>query len=153
MAGAACGAMLIANFLDRIKSSFKFFRRIDVAIMCFSMGCPLLFLAANEVLVSPNTFFLFRLLFLVISFVSGLLIGSQFPLANKLYLSDSASLTTTAGSLYSSDLLGGWLGGMIGAVVLLPVLGLVGTCITVGLLKLVSFIVINTLTKQALRGG
>jgi spermidine synthase len=42
---------------------------------------------------------------------------------------------------------------MIGAVVLLPVLGLVGTCITVGLLKLVSFIVINTLPEGPLPGG
>ena len=153
MAGAACGAMLITIVLDRIKSSFKFFTRIELAIVCFSIGCPFIFLAANEYLVSPDTFSLFRLLFLAISFVSGLLIGSQFPLANKLYLSNSTSLTKTAGSLYASDLLGGWLGGMIGAVVLLPVLGLVGTCITVGLLKLVSFIVINTLPKQPLRGG
>jgi hypothetical protein len=37
--------------------------------------------------------------------------------------------------------------------VLLPVLGLVGTCITVGLLKLISFIVINTQPNQPLRGG
>jgi spermidine synthase len=89
----------------------------------------------------------------MISFFSGLLIGSQFPLANKLYLRNDTSLTTTAGSLYSSDLLGGWLGGMVGAVVLLPVLGLVGTCITVGLLKLSSFIVLNTLPKRPLPGG
>ncbi len=147
MAGAACGAMLIAIFLDRIKSSFKFFIRIELAIICFSIGCPFIFLAANEYLVGTDTFFLFRLLFLAISFVGGLLIGSQFPLANKLYLRNNTSLTKTAGSLYSADLLGGWLGGMIGAVVLLPVLGLVGTCITVGLLKLSSFIVINTLPK------
>ena len=153
MAGAACGAMLIATFLDRIKRSLKFFAGIDVAILCFSIGCPFIFLGASEYLVRPDTLFLFRLLFLVISFVSGFLIGSQFPLANKLYLRNNTSLTRTVGSLYSADLLGGWLGGMIGAVVLLPVLGLVGTCITVGLLKLVSFIVVNTQPNPHLPGG
>jgi spermidine synthase len=152
MAGAACGAMLVAVFLDRIKSSFRFFTGIELAIMSFSIGFPFIFFAANKFLVGPNTFFLFRLLFLVIAFVSGLLIGSQFPLANKLYLRNDTSLTRTAGALYSSDLLGGWLGGMIGAVVLLPVLGLVGTCITVGLLKLVSITVMNTMPKLPLRG-
>ena len=144
MAGAACGAMLIATVLERIKSPLGSFAKIELAIICFSIGCPFIFLAVHECLGSPDVFFFSRLLFLVISFISGLLIGSQFPLANKLYLRNSTSLTKTAGLLYASDLLGGWFGGIIGAVVLLPVLGLVGTCITVGLLKLTSFIVITT---------
>ena len=143
MAGAACGAMLITIVLARIKNCFKLFIKIELAIICFSIGCPFIFLAVHEYLGSPGVFF-FRMLFLVISFICGLLIGSQFPLANKIYLRNSTSLSKTAGLLYASDLLGGWFGGIIGAVVLLPVLGLVGTCITVGLLKLTSFIVITT---------
>jgi len=81
---------------------------------------------------------------LVIACICGLLTGSQFPLANRIYLRNSTSLSKTAGLLYASDLLGGWFGGIVGAVVLLPVLGLTGTCITVGLLKLTSFIVLTT---------
>jgi spermidine synthase len=153
MAGAACGAMLVAIIMDRIKDPFKFFARIELAIISFSIGCLLIVLIPNVILLSPDTFTLFRSLFLVISFISGLLIGSQFPLANKLYLRDDTSLTKTAGTLYAADLLGGWFGGILGAVLLLPVLGLVGTCITVGLLKLASFIVINTQPKAYFRGG
>jgi spermidine synthase len=153
MAGAACGALLIAVVLERIKHPFKIFSGIELAIMVFSIGCLGIIVASNRYLGSPEAFFTFKVLFLAISFLSGLLIGSQFPLANKLYLRDSTSLTTTAGLLYSSDLLGGWLGGILGAVVLLPVLGLVGTCITVGLLKLTSWIVINTQPNQGFRGG
>jgi spermidine synthase len=153
MAGAACGAILVANAMDRIKDCFKFFVRIELAIIGFSIGCLLIVFIPNANPGSPDTFFLFRSLFLVISFISGFLLGSQFPLANKLYLRDDTSLTKTAGLLYSADLLGGWLGGVLGAVVLLPVLGLVGTCITVGLLKLTSFIVLNTQPRPYLRGG
>jgi spermidine synthase len=149
MAGAAGGAMLITTVLARIKNCFKLFIIIELAIICFSIGCPFIFLALHEYLGSPGVFF-FRTLFLVISFICGLLIGSQFPLANKIYLRNSTSLSKTAGLLYASDLLGGWFGGIIGAVVLLPVLGLVGTCITVGLLKLTSFIVITTQPSQHL---
>jgi spermidine synthase len=118
--------------------------------MCFALVCPVLLLAANAYLVKPELFFLIRLLFLVIAFISGLLVGSQFPLANELYLKKSTRVAETAGLLYSSDLLGGWFGGIVGAVVLLPVLGLVGTCITVGLLKLTSFLIVNTQAEQYL---
>jgi len=143
MAGAACGAMLITMVLARIENRFKLFLKIELAIIGFAVGCPLIFLAVHEYLGSPDVV-LFRMLFLVISFICGLLIGSEFPLANKIYLRDSTSLSSTAGLLYAADLLGGWFGGIIGAVVLLPVLGLVGTCLTVGLLKLTSFIVLAT---------
>jgi spermidine synthase len=153
MAGAACGAMLVTTVMDRIKDCFKFFARIELAIICFSFGCLMMVYIPNANLGGPEAFFSFRSLFLVISFISGLLIGSQFPLANKLYLRDDTSVTKTAGTLYSADLLGGWFGGVLGAVVLLPVLGLIGTCITVCLLKLTSFIVVNTQRKSYLRGG
>jgi spermidine synthase len=143
MAGAACGAMLTTAVLARIEDCFKPFIGVELAIVGFSIGFPLLFLAIHEVLGSPGGL-LFRMLFLVISFICGLLIGSQFPLANRLYRGNSTSPSETAGLLYASDLLGGWFGGIIGAVVLLPVLGLVDTCITVGLLKLTSLIVITT---------
>jgi spermidine synthase len=144
MAGAACGAMLITTALARIEDCLKFFRKIELSIICFSMGLPLIFHGVHAYLSSPDASLFFRMLFLVISFICGLLIGSQFPLANKLYLRNSTNLSKTAGLLYASDLLGGWFGGIAGAVVLLPVLGLTGTCITVGLLKLTSFIVITT---------
>jgi spermidine synthase len=152
MAGAASGAMLISLMMDRIKNTFKFFLIIEQLLICFSIACILLIFIPKSDLGITEAFFLFRTLFLIISFISGLLVGSQFPLANKLFLWDGASLSKTAGTLYSSDLLGGWFGGILGAIVLLPVLGLVGTCITIGLMKLTSFIVIRTQPKLFLRG-
>ena len=153
MAGAAGGAMLVVIAIGRIKDHFRVFAGIELAIIGFSIGCLFILLVPNDNLAHPETFGLFRSLFLVISLISGFLVGSQFPLANRLYLSEDTSLTKTAGTLYSADLLGGWLGGVLGAVVLLPVLGLVGTCITVSLLKLTSFIVLNAQPEPYLRGG
>ncbi|MBW1791193.1 MAG: fused MFS/spermidine synthase [Deltaproteobacteria bacterium] len=144
MAGAASGAMLITSRLERIKNYYKLFIKIELAIIGFSIVFPVVFLAVSAYLGSSENFFIFMTLFLVISLISGFLAGSQFPLANKLYLGRNSSLSKTAGLLYASDLLGGWLGGIVGAVVLLPVLGLAGSCITVGLIKLTSFTVIAT---------
>ena len=72
---------------------------------------------------------------------------------NKIHLETSASLSRSAGLLYAADLLGGWLGGIIGAVVLLPVLGLVGTGITAALLKVAGIIVLADQSYRYARGG
>jgi spermidine synthase len=123
MAGAAFGAMWITRVLERLKNSFKLFVKIDLAIICFSIVCPYIILGAYSYLGNPDAFFFSKALFLVLSFISGMLIGS---------------------------LLGGWFGGIVGAVVLLPVLGLLGTGIVVALLKLTSFISITTYQNQLL---
>ena len=144
MAGAAGGAMLITTVLGRIKNYLKVFKIIELAIIGFCIAFPLVFLAMPTWPGDAEAFLFFKALFLILSFISGFLTGSQFPLANKLYLKKRRSLSETAGWLYAADLLGGWFGGIVGAVVLLPVLGLTGTCMTVGLIKLTSFIVVIT---------
>lgn len=150
MAGAACGASMATSAMTRMKNCFKLFVTIEVVLICFSFGFPVVFFALYTGL-DTSGFVLFRTLILSVSFLSGVLTGAQFPLANELYLKNSTSISRTAGLLYASDLLGGWLGGIAGAVLLLPVLGLTGTCMTVGLLKLASFIVLVTqATHQSL---
>ena len=83
MAGAACGAMIITTVLARIRNCLKLFIKIELAIICFSFAFPFVILAAHEHLGHLDVFFIFRMFFLVISFISGLLTGSQFPLANR----------------------------------------------------------------------
>lgn len=145
MAGAACGAQLITMVLERISDGLRYFKITELAIMGFAVGCPLLLLVANTHLGDGDLFEVYRWLFLIIAFIAGLLTGSQFPLANQMRMrTENATLSQTAGVLYAADLLGGWLGGMVGAVCLLPVLGLVGTGATVALLKLMSLIVVTT---------
>lgn len=150
MIGSAFGAMAITRILPRLKNHFNIFKKIDLTIICFTFGLPFLFLVVYSYMSDPGTIFFSKMFFLIISCFCGLLIGAQFPLANVIYLKNNRNLSKTAGMLYSSDLLGGWFGGLIGAVVLLPVLGLTGTCITVGLLKLTTFIVLITQPNQHL---
>ncbi len=141
MAGAACGAILTTRVAARTRDCLRLYKRIELAIVVWSFGWPLIFLAVHSSPGSPRAFFLSKMLFLIISLICGLLVGAQFPPANKIYLENRAGVSRTAGLLYASDLLGGWLGGIAGAVALLPVLGFIGTGITVGMLKLTSFII------------
>jgi len=153
MAGTAAGATLMTLNLDRIAHDVRMFLMIDLLIIGFALACPLIFHAAHASLGKAWSFLAVKILFLVVAFTGGVLVGGQFPLANKIHLETSASLSRSAGLLYAADLLGGWLGGIIGAVVLLPVLGLVGTGITAALLKVAGIIVLADQSYRYARGG
>ncbi len=150
MAGSMTGSMVITSLLSRIKNDLKLFIKTELSIICFSLALPFIFLLTQHYLDIPTAFFFLKALFLVLSFVGGLLIGVQFPLSNKIYLKNSTNLSRTAGFLYSCDLLGGWMGGIVGGVFLLPVLGLLGTCIVVALLKLSSLIIVTVWSQVPL---
>ncbi len=153
MAGAACGAMLTSGILARTRDTLRLFAGIELAMVGWSFGWPLIFLAVHSFPGTPGLFLLSKALFLLISLVCGVLTGAQFPLANRVYLASGTNVGKTAGLLYASDLLGGWFGGIAGAVVLLPVLGFVGTGVSVGLLKLASFIIIVAGLRRRIGGG
>jgi len=153
MAGAAGGAMLTTRVPARPRDCLRLFAGIELAIVCWSAGWPLIFLAVHAFPATSGLFFLSKTLFLAASLICGLLVGAQFPLANRIYLEESDGASRTAGLLYASDLLGGWFGGIAGAVVLLPVLGFIGTGLTVGLLKLASFIILYTGFGRYQAGG
>jgi spermidine synthase len=110
-------------------------------------------MAAQQLAETMHALETLKLLFLLIPFLCGMLTGFQYPLGNSLYLQrstevretevKSTDVSRTAGLLYALDLAGGWAGGVAGGVALLPVLGLTGTCVTVGLLKLAGFAVFS----------
>jgi len=142
MVGASFGAMSITYFLPWIKDTLKVFIKIDLTIICFSILLPFTFIMLHPSIDTSVEFLLLKILFLLISFISGFLIGAEFPLANKIYLQNNKSLTTVAGILYSADLIGGWSAGILISIIFLPIIGLLGSSIVVLLIKLCSFIII-----------
>ncbi|MDI6714385.1 MAG: fused MFS/spermidine synthase [Thermodesulfovibrio sp.] len=142
MVGVSFGAFFTNSLLSRIKNLLSVFIKIDLTIIFFSLLMPVLFIMLHPHIDSSVEFIFLKILFLILSFISGSLVGAQFPIANMIYLEKSPSLSETAGILYSSDLIGGWISGVLGGIVLLPVLGLLNTAIVVVLLKLLSLIII-----------
>jgi spermidine synthase len=153
MVGIAAGSLAMTTVLERVKRDFTYFIGLELAIILFSGVLPAIFLLFSPYLNSPAVLSLFRVIFPVLCFVSGLLIGAQFPLASKIYLKLSPDLSGTAGLLYGADLAGGWLGGMLGGVLLLPVLGLIQTCTAVVILKIISLLIllVSAILNKVLR--
>ncbi len=87
-------------------------------------------------------------IFVLFAITAGLPIGIQFPVAIQLmtnlnkFQNQKLNSTTidsepkSASLLYSADLIGGWLAGLITSVFLFPVLGLVQSLLVLGSLKL-----------------
>ena len=154
MVGVAVGSLVMTSLLARIKKDVACFLKIEVAIIIFAGMLPLIFLKFSPYLDRPVVFLLLQIVFLVLSVLSGILIGAEFPLANKIHLTtpfqrkEEGNLSRTAGLLYASDLLGGWVGGIMGGVVLLPVLGLLKACMIVVILKISSLLIIAASARR-----
>jgi spermidine synthase len=158
MTGAALGSLTVTRRLDRIANAATVFLLTDLCLVCFSLLLPFVFLIPSRSLDNYSVYVLLYVLFLTMSFVSGMLTGVQFPLATKLHFrrfstADSnqntrqTNLAHTAGLLYGADLLGGYFGGLIGGVLLLPILGLKVTCFILGMIKGGSFILVLLYTR------
>jgi spermidine synthase len=86
---------------------------------------------------------------LFLNALAGFLVGAQFPLANKIWLGRRESQRGTAGVLYASDLAGAFLGAILVSVILIPVLGILATCVLAAMLKLGSLLLVLTLTPRS----
>jgi len=147
MVGTALGGFMMTHFLGKKMNELTLFMKLEICLILFSVILPLVFTILHPYIDRPSAFLL-KSVFLGLSFVSGFLIGLQFPLANKMYLTfgmgkQKHRFGDTVGLLYGSDLLGGWMGGILGGVILLPVLGLLGTCVIVVIAKVAGLIIFS----------
>ncbi|MDP3733294.1 MAG: hypothetical protein Q8Q91_02015, partial [Candidatus Daviesbacteria bacterium] len=132
MAGLTLGGWLMAKNLGKIKNDFSLFSKIELALIGFCFTAGLLLLCLKNFALPQFSF-----VFFILSGASGYLVGSEFPLANKIYGQDKSS-TRTAGILYALDLGGAWLAALVISVALVPVIGILKTCVLLMILKAIS---------------
>ncbi len=136
MLGSTLGAWISTKKIQ--KDEKKLFMMTEFIVLCFSILLTLLLVwVRKHTEIEAHTTVL-SVSFLLLSLINGIAVGLQFPVANSIYLKLTDDVSKTAGLLNSCDLLGGWFGGIILALVL-PVIGLISSCIIVSVVKLLSF--------------
>jgi predicted membrane-bound spermidine synthase len=129
---------------SKIRNNLNLFIKLELAIILFSY-LAVTIIIAHAALQLQLLLSVFAALFLI----SGILAGLEFPLAAKMYLGKGRRQAGDAsGVLYFCDLMGGWLAGMLGGVVFLPVLGLFNSCLVIIALKLSSLVVLLFFSKR-----
>jgi spermidine synthase len=141
MFGVALSSFYMTRHLDKIERDSHLFLKIEMCIILFSFLFPFVFSIPSQYLEKTAVSLLIYPVFLIMSFLSGVSIGLQFPLATKIYLGTPSKEETfgrTAGLLYGADLLGGFFGGLFGGILLLPILGLKESCFMMAMIKISS---------------
>jgi spermidine synthase len=150
MFGVALSSFYMTRYLDRIERDSHLFLKIEIVIILFSFLFPFVFSIPSQYLEKTVLSLLVYPVFLIVSFFSGACIGLQFPLASKIYLAlpgKEGTLGHTAGLLYGADLLGGFLGGLFGGILLLPILGLKESCFMMAMIKISSLVLLLIFIK------
>jgi len=139
MAGSGVGSFIVTSLLDRIPRPRRLFMLSELFIVAFAAALLVPSLLHQQVAAGGRAAGLPLLVFAPLCFTGGFLMGFQFPLANRMHLHLSRGAGETAGLLNGADLIGGFVGGMVGGCVLLPVMGLTGSCTAVIMVKAAAF--------------
>jgi spermidine synthase len=142
MGGLSLGGVLMTRRLAVIRDEKSALLRLELALVLFWMLMPLALSTVYLRSMHPLIFSSIQWALLVTNALAGFLVGSQFPLANKMWLKGRDA---GGGVLYACDLVGAFLGSIIVSVALIPVLGIVETCLLAAVLKLGSLLLVAKL--------
>ncbi|MCK4417740.1 MAG: methyltransferase [Candidatus Latescibacteria bacterium] len=148
MVGLSAGALLMLRIMKRNTPEKSLLRCFEMLILSFSLLLPLILIFCHAEIAHPLVFRAVPGVILILSAISGFLVGSEFPLANKMYLRGKGKVGQVAGMLYGVDLFGSWLGALAVSVALVPVLGIFQTCLLVAAFKLFSFVLVVALPSS-----
>ena len=136
MIGVASGGLWGTRRVNGENSSITLFKKTEYLLSIYLF---VIFLCLISVQAFTKTALLYSLLpifILFLTFLCGVLVGMQFPVANKLFLDKRSNFIRTAGVLYASDLIGAWAGGLAITLILIPVLGILNAAIFLLTIKL-----------------
>ncbi|MFC1667299.1 fused MFS/spermidine synthase [Candidatus Omnitrophota bacterium] len=152
MIGLVLGALSINKILkgidrDRGRSLYL---KTQGLICLYPLILPIIFIYIAKIgPVRPHIANTLQASFAFLPAIAGFIGGFQFPLANKISLKDATDVGRTTGLLYGIDLLGSCIGGLLAGLVLVPILGIIQTCIFLSILNTLVLILLSITPIQS----
>ncbi len=144
MVGLTLGSWLMNRVMMRLKRDIKIFAKVELCLLIYPILLPLVFTRLSTYVAKPIIFSIAEIIFILLCGGAGLLVGLEFPLANKIYLKERDKVGRVAGTIYGADLAGAWMGALLIGAFIIPILGILQTCILLASLKAASLLLIIT---------
>ena len=129
MAGLALGASM-TNRLPNVR--FGSLTLLAFLIAAYAALLPLLLPLLNRMGGSVASLAMVKAIIALLTLALALLVGMQFPLANRLEFQGTAA---GAARLYTADFVGACLGALLACTLLIPLMGVTGVCLLTALLN------------------
>ncbi|HXR05729.1 MAG TPA: hypothetical protein VN765_00270, partial [Candidatus Acidoferrum sp.] len=109
-----------------------------LALLAFALAADAVLLAGvlplfNRLGGAPGSIALIKAAIALLTFLLALLVGMQFPLANRLEFDGTVA---GASRLYTADFVGAFLGALLAGALLIPLIGVTGVCLLTAALNL-----------------
>ena len=137
MLGIALGGFVMNRVQTNLNRDIFTLGRIELVIAIYAFMLPWLVSLVGIPSAIPG-----EVPFSLLNLIIGFLVGLEFPLACKIYLERSRQVGKVTGFLGAADLWGSVIGVLLTGVLLIPVLGLVGTCWVAAMFTLASLILL-----------
>jgi spermidine synthase len=143
MIGLTLGSFLITSVMEKIEDERSLYIKTQAWLSIYPLILVITLLAIVKInQAMPATGNVLQIAFLVMPVISGFIGGFQFPLANKIWLKDTKNIGKTTGLLYGIDLLGSCVGGLLTGIILIPLLGILQTCVFFSVINIFIFILL-----------
>jgi spermidine synthase len=106
---------------------------LALAIAGYAVVLPLLLPLLNQMGGSVASLVLVKVIIAALTLVMAVLVGMQFPLANRLEFDGTVAW---ASRLYTADFVGAFLGALLACTLLIPLIGVVGVCLLTAALNI-----------------
>ncbi len=137
MLGLAIGSVVIGKAMGRVKDARRAFIATQISICLYPLILPVVFTLFSKSGSAAADWIGSNIVFPFLPVIAGAIGGVQFPLANRIYLASGKETGRVSALSYGVDLFGACLGALLAASFLVPVLGILQTCMLVGLINAV----------------
>ncbi len=129
MIGLTLGGLFMTMKAPSVRNGRGLYLRLQTAMCVYPLFLAVFILAVSRVSQTMPLPRSAQTAFAFLPILAGFLGGVQFPLAAHLLLGCRTTPGRTAGYLYGVDLFGSCLGAVLSSAILIPVIGILGTCV------------------------